>query len=38
MNDDNLREAMSLRSLVNSEKYQIEVTIGRKWKDLIDNI
>ncbi|ATM96827.1 WbcM protein [Yersinia frederiksenii] len=38
MNDDNLREAMSLRSLVNSEKYQIEATIGRKWKILIDNI
>ncbi|EKN5093463.1 TPA: glycosyltransferase family 4 protein [Yersinia enterocolitica] len=38
MNDDDLRESMSLRSLKNAEKYKIEVVIGDKWKNLIENI
>ncbi|WP_392431963.1 glycosyltransferase family 4 protein [Yersinia sp. HM-2024] len=38
MNDDDLRESMSLRSLKNAEKYKIEMAIGDKWKCLIDNI
>ncbi|EKN4072916.1 glycosyltransferase family 4 protein [Yersinia enterocolitica] len=38
MNDDDLRESMSLRSLKNAEKYKIEVAIGDKWKSLIENI
>ncbi|HHG9971540.1 TPA: glycosyltransferase family 4 protein, partial [Yersinia enterocolitica] len=32
MNDAELRESMSLKSLKNAEKYKIEVTIGDKWK------
>ncbi|MGN1703171.1 glycosyltransferase, partial [Yersinia enterocolitica] len=38
MNDDDLRESMSLRSLKNAEKYKIEVAIGDKWKSLIEKI
>ncbi|MBX9475466.1 glycosyltransferase family 4 protein [Yersinia enterocolitica] len=38
MNDEDLREAMSLKSLENAEKYKIDVTIGSKWKNLIQNI
>lgn len=38
MNDEDLREAMSLKSLENAEKYKIDVTIGNKWKNLIQNI
>lgn len=36
--DDNLREAMSIKSLASAEKYKIESTIGNKWKSLINNI
>ncbi|CNI46136.1 WbcM protein [Yersinia frederiksenii] len=38
MNDESLRETMSLKSLENSEKYKIEATIGSKWKNLIETI
>ncbi|HEI6850193.1 TPA: glycosyltransferase family 4 protein [Yersinia enterocolitica] len=38
MNDEDLREAMSLKSLENAEKYKIDITIGSKWKNLIQNI
>lgn len=38
MNDEDLREAMSLKSLENAEKYKIDVTIGNKWKNIIQNI
>ncbi|CNL40676.1 glycosyltransferase family 4 protein [Yersinia proxima] len=38
MNDDDLRESMSIMSLKNAEKYKIEVAIGDKWKRLIESI
>lgn len=38
MNDNDLRESMSLRSLKNAERYKIEVAIGDKWKSLIERI
>ncbi|MFV8811665.1 glycosyltransferase family 4 protein [Yersinia enterocolitica] len=38
MNDDDLRESMSIKSLKNAEKYKIEVAIGDKWKRLIESI
>ncbi|MFL4557768.1 glycosyltransferase family 4 protein [Yersinia kristensenii] len=38
MNNEDVRETMSLKSLENAEKYKIEVTIGNKWKNLIQNI
>ncbi|HDL6963047.1 TPA: glycosyltransferase family 4 protein [Yersinia enterocolitica] len=38
MNDDDLRESMSLWSLKNAEKYKIDAAIGDKWKCLIENI
>ena len=38
MNDNDLRESMSLRSLKNAERYKIEVAIGGKWKSLIERI
>ncbi|EOZ1713856.1 glycosyltransferase family 4 protein [Yersinia enterocolitica] len=38
MNDDDLRESMSIKSLKNAEKYKIEMAIGDKWKRLIESI
>ncbi|QHB33514.1 glycosyltransferase family 4 protein [Yersinia canariae] len=38
MNNEELRETMSLRSLENAEKYKIEVTIGQQWTKLINDI
>ncbi|MGE4801354.1 glycosyltransferase family 4 protein [Yersinia hibernica] len=38
MNNEELRETMSLRSLENAEKYKIEVTIGPQWTKLINEI
>lgn len=38
MNDENLRDEMSQRSLENSEKYAIEAVIGSTWKQLIEEI
>ena len=38
VNDDDLRESMSIMSLKNAEKYKIEVAIGDKWKRLIESI
>ncbi|CNJ06388.1 WbcM protein [Yersinia aldovae] len=38
INNENLREAMSMKSLENAGQYRIESTIGNKWKNLIENI
>ncbi|MFA3760008.1 glycosyltransferase family 4 protein [Yersinia sp. 2466 StPb PI] len=36
INNEELRETMSIKSLENAEQYRIESTIGNKWKNLIE--